>query len=66
MQNSRPIGLILLALGLILLFLLRNALIRMVIFVLEFLGVLLGFLLIAAGLAILFGGTWISGRRYVQ
>jgi hypothetical protein len=65
-QNSRSIGLVLIALGLILLYLLRNALVRLVIFVLEFVGVLFGVMLIAAGLAMLFGGAWISGRRYTQ
>ncbi len=57
--KSTLFGAILLILGLVILFLLREVLIRLIIFVFEFIGVMIGFLLLFVGLGILLGGRWI-------
>ncbi|MCZ6647930.1 MAG: hypothetical protein O7B30_01615 [Thaumarchaeota archaeon] len=56
-------GAVLILIGLAFLVLLRGALFRLLVFVLEFLGILVGFLLIFIGLGMLFGGRWISRQR---
>ncbi len=57
--KSTLFGAILLILGLVILFLLREVLIRLIIFVFEFIGVMIGFILLFVGLGILLGGRWI-------
>lgn len=66
MQGRQLLGVILVILGLLILFLLREALLRMIMFVLEFLAVLLGLALIVLGVGWLLGKQWIwsSSRKY--
>jgi hypothetical protein len=66
MQIRRLVGAILVILGLLILFLLREAILHMIVFVLEFLAVLLGLALVGLGLAWLLGKEWIwsSSRTY--
>ena len=59
---GKLIGLALVVLGIGLLLLLHDVLIHMFIFILEFLGILLGVLLITVGLAMLLGGRWTYSR----
>jgi sulfite exporter TauE/SafE len=59
MRSFALVGAVLVVLGFATLFLLRNALIRLIIFLLEFLGIFLGFLLIVVGIGMIFAGKWI-------
>jgi len=59
MWSFALVGVGLIVFGFAILFLLRNALIRLIIFLLEFLGVFLGFLLIVVGIGMVFAGKWI-------
>jgi len=59
MRSFALVGAVLVVLGFAILFLLRNALIRPIIFLLEFLGIFLGFLLIVVGIGMIFAGKWI-------
>jgi len=59
MRSFALVGAVLVVLGFATLFLLRNALIRPIIFLLEFLGIFLGFLLIVVGIGMIFAGKWI-------
>ena len=59
MRSFALVGAVLIVLGFAILFLLRNALIRLMIFLLEFLGIFLGFLLIVVGIGMIFAGKWI-------
>lgn len=59
MRSFALVGAVLIVLGFAILFLLRNALIRLIIFLLEFLGIFLGFLLIVVGIGMIFAGKWI-------
>lgn len=52
-------GTILLILGLVILFLLREVLISLILFVFEFIGVMIGFILVFVGLGVLLGRRWI-------
>ena len=54
MKSSRIAGLLLIALGLAILFLLRGALVRFIITLLEILGVVVGVLILIAGIALIF------------
>ena len=53
-KSSRIAGLLFLALGLTILFLLRGALVRLIITLLEILGVVVGVLILIAGIALIF------------
>ena len=56
------IGLLLIILGLLILFLLRDILFRLILFALEFLGIAIGVFLVIAGAGILAGARW--ARRW--
>ena len=58
MRTVKIIGLVLVILGVGLLFLLRESLIRMFIFLLELFGILLGIILIVVGLSIILGARY--------
>lgn len=60
MRFQSVIGVIMLVVGLVLLYLLRDVLIDLILFLLGFLGVLLAFVLIGGGLGMIF---W-SRRRW--
>jgi hypothetical protein len=60
MASRTIVGVLMLVAGLVLLFFLRDVLIDLILFILGFLGVLLAFVLIGGGLALIF---W-SGRRW--
>jgi hypothetical protein len=60
-RGSGPLGVVLILAGLFLLFVLRDTLVRLIVFFLGLLGIVLGFLLIAAGVGILVGGWWFRG-----
>ena len=53
-KSSRITGLLLIALGLAILFLLRGALVHLIITLLEILGVVVGVLILIAGIALIF------------
>lgn len=57
--KSTLFGTILLILGLVILILLREALLSLIIFVFEFIGVMIGFILVFVGLGVLLGRRWI-------
>ena len=58
-------GVVLVLLGLVTLYLLRDPLFRLIVFVFEFIGIVIGFILLLAGLALIFGrGIWASRKRY--
>ena len=59
MQSFGIIGAIVVLLGLAILFVLRNALMRLIVFLLELIGISLGFLLIVAGIGIILAGRWL-------
>ena len=59
MRNFTLIGAIMIVLGLAILFLLRDALIRLIVFILELVGISLGFVLIVVGIGMLFAGRWL-------
>ena len=63
MHGFQLLGAALVVLGAAVLWLLRGPLLRFIVLVLDFLGILAGVALIAAGLALLFGGR-LFGRRY--
>jgi polyferredoxin len=54
MRSHQVLGVVLLVLGLAILYFLRGTVEALIVFVLEFLGVLLGIILILVGLALLF------------
>ena len=66
MQRQRLFGAVLVVFGLLILFLLREAMLHMIVAVLELLAVLLGLALVAIGVAWLLGRQWIwrSQRTY--
>ena len=66
MQSRQLLGAILVILGLLILFLLRETIFHVIVFVLELLAVLLGLALVALGMAWLLGKQWIwsSSRAY--
>ena len=58
-------GVVLVLLGFVTLYLLRDPLFRLIVFVFEFIGIVIGFILLLAGLALIFGrGIWASRKRY--
>ena len=68
MQSRQFLGAILIILGLLILFLFRETIFHVIIFVLELLAVLLGLALVGLGVAWLLGKQWIwsSSRTYGQ
>lgn len=60
MQIFPLIGAVLIVLGLAILYFLRNSLIRLIIFLLEFLGIFVGVLLVMVGIGMLFANKWVS------
>jgi len=59
------VGVVLVLLGFVTLYLLRDPLFRLIVFVFEFIGIVIGFILLLAGLALIFGrGIWASRKRY--
>jgi uncharacterized protein YjeT (DUF2065 family) len=54
MRSHQVLGVVLLIMGLAILYLLRGTLETLIVFILDFLGVLLGIVLILVGLALLF------------
>jgi hypothetical protein len=65
LPSIQLIGAVLVVIGVVILFLMREILLRLIIFVLQFIGVLVGILLVAIGLGLLFGGGWIRRKRWV-
>ena len=60
MHWSRAGGAVMLLVGLALLFLLRDALYKFIITVLEVFGIFVGIVLVLGGIALLVGGGWIK------
>jgi hypothetical protein len=58
-MQSSAIGAVLIVLGLAILFFLWDALIKLIIFLLEFLGIFLGFMLIIVGIGMVLAGKWV-------
>jgi len=56
-------GVVLVCLGLVVLFILREALLRLLVFIIEFFGILLGLLLVLLGIAMILGRRVVR-RRY--
>ena len=54
-SKSQVVGVVLVCLGLVVLFVLRSVLVQLLLFILEFLGILIGFILILLGLGLIFG-----------
>ena len=65
MRTAQAVGVALVLLGLATLYLLRDPLLGLIVFVFEFIGIVIGFILLLAGLALIFGrGIWASRMRY--
>ena len=65
MRTGQAVGVVLVLLGFVTLYLLRDPLFRLIVFVFEFIGIVIGFILLLAGLALIFGrGIWGARRRY--
>ncbi|TLY00714.1 MAG: hypothetical protein E6K95_08130 [Thaumarchaeota archaeon] len=65
MRTGQAVGVVLVLLGFVTLYLLRDPLFRLIVFVFEFIGIVIGFILLLAGLALIFGrGIWASRKRY--
>jgi len=63
-QTGQAVGIVLVLLGLATLYLLRDPLFGLMVFVFEFIGIVLGFVLLLAGLALTFGrGFWVARMR---
>ncbi|MDA4128248.1 MAG: hypothetical protein OK422_02095 [Thaumarchaeota archaeon] len=58
MRTSAIVGVVLILAGLLLLFLLRDVLVTLIVFLLGVLGVTIGFVLIFVGIGIIAGGWW--------
>lgn len=64
MRTGQAVGIVLVLLGLATLYLLRDPLFGLMVFVFEFIGIVLGFVLLLAGLALTFGrGFWVARMR---
>jgi len=64
-RTGQAVGVVLVLLGFVTLYLLRDPLFRLIVFVFEFIGIVIGFILLLAGLALIFGrGIWASRKRY--
>lgn len=66
MRTALAVGVILVLLGLATLYLLRGPLFRLIVFVFEFVGIIIGFLLLLAGLALIFGTSWMRRNPVVR
>jgi hypothetical protein len=62
-RTAQAAGVILVLLGLATLYLLREPLFGLIVLVFEFIGIVIGFILLLAGLALIFGGGFWSSRR---
>ena len=59
MRTGQAVGVVLVLLGFVTLYLLRDPLFRLIVFVFEFIGIVIGFILLLAGLVLIFGrGIW--------
>jgi hypothetical protein len=69
MRGTSVAGLLLVAIGFIILFLLRGLLVQVLLLLLDVFGLVIGFALIAIGLALIFGGRavkrWVVWRAFV-
>ena len=64
MRTGQAVGVVLVLLGFVTLYLLREPLFRLIVFVFEFIGIVIGFILLFAGLALIFGrGIWGARMR---
>ena len=65
MRTGQAVGVVLVLLGFVTLYLLRDPLFRLIVFVFEFIGIVIGFILLLAGLALILGrGIWGARMRY--
>jgi len=63
-RTGQAVGIVLVLLGLATLYLLRDPLLGLMVFVFEFIGIVIGFVLLLAGLALTFGrGFWVARMR---
>ena len=64
MRTGQAVGVVLVLLGLATLYLLRDSLVALIAFIFEFILIAIGFILVFAGLALIFGrGMWASRMR---
>jgi len=66
MNRIQVVGAILLVVGLIMLYLLRGPLVALVLFVLEFLVIVVALILVIVGIAMLVGGRWVRRRFWMR
>jgi len=63
-RTGQAVGIVLVLLGLATLYLLRDPLFGLMVFVFEFIGIVIGFVLLLAGLALTLGrGFWVTRMR---
>ena len=63
-RTGQAVGVVLVLLGLATLYLLRDSLVALIAFIFEFILIAIGFILVFAGLALIFGrGMWASRMR---
>jgi hypothetical protein len=57
---------LLLVIGLVMLYLLRGPIVSILLFVLEFLAIVVALILVIVGIALLVGGHWVRRRFWVR
>jgi hypothetical protein len=65
-RKNLLLGILFILAGLAILFLLREQLIKLVILVFDFLGIILGIVLILVGIGLLSGSLWMGSRRWYR
>lgn len=61
-RSQQILGLVSFLLGVLILFLLREPLYKLIVLVLQLIGIFVGLLLIVVGVALIFGGRWVRRR----
>jgi hypothetical protein len=65
-RKNLLLGILFILAGLAILFLLREQLIKLIILVFDFLGIILGIVLILVGIGLLSGSLWMGSRRWYR
>lgn len=64
MKSLQIVGALLIVVGLVMLFFLRGPLISLILFVLEFVAIIIALIFVAVGIGLLFGGRWVRRRTF--
>lgn len=66
MRSLQVVGALLIVVGLVMLYLLRGPLVALVLFVIEFLAIVIALILVVVGIALLVGGHWMRRRFWMR